>query len=185
MNYYILEREFIEGEASFHFDEDYIDILDYSQIGVRFYNSPPKIFVDEEYKERAMSDILKALDLLPRKNIANMLASNYIKGVQFIPVLVDNDGVVYDDYYHMNVFSSYPLLNEYASEARRYSNYYESYKTVTRMVIDSKKLAKSNIVHDVFRVKEHCWKIIVNEKVKLILSQLNVSGVRLTPVEII
>ncbi|WP_311568469.1 imm11 family protein [Photobacterium arenosum] len=185
MNYYILEREFIEGEASFHFDEDYIDILDYSQLGVRFYNSPPKIFVDEEYKERAMSDILKALDLLPRKNIANMFASNYITGVQFVPILVDNDGVVYDDYYHMNVFASYPLLNEYASEARRYSNYYESYKTVTRMVIDSNKLAKCNIVHDVFRVKEHCWKIIVNDKVKLILSQLNVSGVRLIPVEIV
>ncbi|WP_459782929.1 hypothetical protein, partial [Photobacterium sp. R1] len=78
----------IEGEASFHFDEDYIDILDYSQLGVRFYNSPPKIFVDEEYKERAMSDILKALDLFPIQNIVDILTSNYIRGVQFFPVLV-------------------------------------------------------------------------------------------------
>ncbi|MEL6116045.1 hypothetical protein P0Y67_12585 [Photobacterium sp. SP02] len=185
MKYYLLESKFIEDEASFSFVEDFNDIEDKSDLSIKYYKKPPLIKVDQVYKQRRMSDVLKTVDYIAHRRLVDVLTANFATGVQFIPVDVDVDGKMYHDYFYMNIFPSYNLLHLSSSQARNYSDYYNSYDFILNMVFDMNKLNKANVNHDFFRVKEYISEVIINEKIKNIIDENNITGVVAFPVEIV
>ncbi|MDO6707525.1 hypothetical protein [Photobacterium sp. 1_MG-2023] len=185
MNYYLLECDFIEDEASFSFDNEFRKIVNKSDLSIKAYGHPPVIHVDQVYTQRNISDVLKTIDFIPHRKIVDFFNLNFISGVQFIPVEVNLDDHVLTDYFHMNVYTSYSVLEVHRSEARNYSDYYESYDFIKKMVFDSKKLNQLKIKHDVFRVKEYISAVVVNEKVKNILDKHHITGVVTFPIEVI
>ncbi|MEI8595790.1 imm11 family protein [Photobacterium sp. Hal280] len=185
MKYYQLKSDFISDEASFAFDSKYKNILDKSDLSIKLYSDKPLIKVREVYRQRNMSDVLKAIDLIPHQRLVNPFIDNFISGVQFIPVVVDVDGKLHHDYFYMNVFPTYSLLDVVKSQASSYSDYFETYGFIMDMVFDSNKVNKVNIKHDVFRVKEFSSSIVINEKVKRIIEENNITGVVAFPVEIV
>lgn len=187
MNYYHLECNFIEDEASFSIDEEFSDIgglTDFSELAIRYYDQPPKVWVDQVYTQRRMSDVLKAIVYLPNSKVVDAFLSHFVSGVQFVPVSVDVDGAIYDDFYFMNVIAQYSLLNIGASGASGFSERKNGFNFIRKMVFSFDKLMKANIHHDIFRVQEYSQGIIVSERVKNILDKANITGLICFPVEV-
>ncbi|WP_027253192.1 imm11 family protein [Photobacterium halotolerans] len=185
MKYYQLKSDFISDEASFAFDNKHRNILDKSDLSIKMYSDAPLIKVRKVYRQRNMSDVLKAIDFIPNQRLVNIFIKHFISGVQFIPVVVDVDGNQYHDYFHMNVFPTYSLLDVVKSQASSYSDYFETYGFIMDMVFDSNKVNKVDINHDIFRIKEFSSSIVINEKVKNIIEENNITGVVAFPVEIV
>ena len=187
MQYYHLECDFIEGEASFSFDEAFCDVgglTDSSELAIRYYETPPLVWVDQVYPQRQMSDVLKAISYIPHQRAVDVLCQSKVSGVQFIPVIVDIDGVQHSDFFSMNVVAQYPLLNLAASRASAFSERLNGYKFIKKLVFCADKLARTKIRHDIFRVEEHNQAIVVSQRVKDILDKHQISGVICFPIEI-
>ena len=188
MNYYQLECEFIENEASFSFDDSYHGeggVFNENDLCVRFYNTQPTVWVDKVYKERNMSDVLKGLGFIPHKKIVDAFICQSISGVQFIPITVDVDDIKYHDYFFMNVFHTYPILDIIASEA--YDKHLlidNAFKEVDEIIFSAIKLTKTPVHHDIFRVSEYPEEIFVTEKVKIIFEFNQFTGLKFVPVEV-
>ncbi|AUI88522.1 hypothetical protein BS333_19615 [Vibrio azureus] len=184
MNYYHLECAFIDDEASFSFDQDVKKIVSTIELGIKYYDIPPIVRVDQVYKQRAMSDVLKAIGFIPHRRVVDEFLKQYISGIQFIPVTVDVDGVQYDEYSFMNVFNTYSLLNEKASGASDFNVFRNAYNSIRKMAFCKDKLSKVTIRHDAFRVKEFPREIVITQKVKDILDANQVTGLICIPVEV-
>ncbi len=52
--------------------------------------------------------------------------SHQVSGIQLLPVEVDADGTIYNDYWFMNVLARYPVLKIKKSGTRRYDDDYET-----------------------------------------------------------
>ena len=188
MNFYQLQCTFIENEASFSVDEIYLSeggFFDYSENYVRFYDAPPIVWVDKVYKERNMSDILKAIGFIPHKKVVDALSTQAISGIQFIPVIVDVDDVKFHDYFFMNVCARYPILDVISSQARdEHLLIDNAFEYVEEVILSAIKLTKTPVHHDIFRVSEYPDEIFVTEKVKIIFEFNQFTGLKCVPVEV-
>ncbi len=180
-----MEWKFIDDEASFSTEESRTFINDSFEPNVRAYTSPIKVGVDKVYEQRQMSDMLKAINFLPHKKVVQQFLSHQISGIQLLPVEVDVDGTIYNDYWFMNVLARYPVLNIKESGAKRYDDDYEAYTSLLLTVLDKRKLDKVKITHDIFRCSECPKHIIANEKVKQLFESNGFTGVAFNEVKVV
>ncbi|WP_199483169.1 imm11 family protein [Vibrio owensii] len=185
MNYYRMMWKFIEDEASFSTEEVWYRVHDIYNPNIKAYTTPIKVSVDEVYEQRQMSDMLKAIDFLPHKNVVQQLLSQQISDIQLLPAEVDVDGTIYNDYWFMNVFARYPVLNISESEAEDFNEDYEAYEDLMFTVLDKDKLSKVNVMHDIFRCSECPDHIIANERVKQLFESNGFTGVAFNEVKVV
>ncbi|AXB34567.1 hypothetical protein DSB67_24900 [Vibrio campbellii] len=185
MNYYHMEWKFIEDEASFSTEEAWYRVHNNYYPNIKAYTTPIKVSVDEVYEQRQMSDMLKAIDFLPHKKVVQQLLSQQISGIQLLPTEVDVDGTIYNDYWFMNVFARYPVLNISESRAKRFDDDYDAYTFLIKTVLDKEKLSKIRIKHDIFRCSECPAHIIANERVKQLFESNGFTGVAFNEVKVV
>ncbi len=180
-----MEWKFIEDEASFSTEESRSFIHDDFEPIVRAYTTPIKVVVDKVYEQRQMSDMLKAINFLPHKKVVQQFLSHQVSGIQLLPVEVDVDDTIYNDYWFMNVLARYPVLNIKESGAERYDDDYEAYTFLIQTVLDKHKLDKVKITHDIFLCSECPDHIIANEKVKKLFESNGFTGVAFNEVKVV
>lgn len=185
MNYYHMEWKFIEDEASFSTEEVRYRVHDIYNPNIKAYTTPIKVSVDEVYEQRQMSDMLKAIDFLPHKKVVQQLLSKQISGIQLLPAEVDVDDTIYNDYWFMNVFARYPVLNINESRAKRFDDDYDAFTSLVQTVLDKDKLSKVNVMHDIFRCSECPDHIIANERVKKLFESNGFTGVAFNEVKVV
>ncbi|MGR2849971.1 DUF1629 domain-containing protein [Vibrio vulnificus] len=185
MNYYHIEWKFIEDEASFSIEEVRYRLNDIYYPNIKAYTTPVKVYVAQVYEQRQMSDMLKAIDFLPHKKVVQQLLSQQISGIQFLPAEVDVDGTIYNDYWFMNVFARYPVLNISESRAKKFDDDYDAYTFLIKTVLDKEKLSKIRIKHDIFRCSECPDHIIANERVKQLFESNGFTGVAFNEVKVV
>ncbi|EGR0205002.1 hypothetical protein KZY42_000032 [Vibrio vulnificus] len=185
MNYYHMEWKFIEDEASFSTEEAWYRVHNNYYPNIKAYTTPIKVSVDEVYEQRQMSDMLKAIDFLPHKKVVQQLLSQQISGIQLLPTEVDVDGTIYNDYWFMNVFARYPVLNISESEVEDFDDDYDAYTFLIKTVLDKEKLSKVRIKHDIFRCSECPAHIIANERVKQLFESNGFTGVAFNEVKVV
>ena len=185
MKYYRMMWKFIEDEASFSTEEVWYRVHDIYSPNIKAYTTPIKVSVDEVYEQRQMSDMLKAIDFLPHKKVVQQLLSQQISGIQLLPTEVDVDGTIYNDYWFMNVFARYPVLNISESRAKKFDDDYDAYTFLIKTVLDKEKLSKIRIKHDIFRCSECPAHIIANERVKQLFESNGFTGVTFNEVKVV
>ena len=181
MNYYRLFGSFEDEEGSF--TEQNRKKLKYYHPQYALHQTRSILKVDECYPQQGMSDFLKkGQGFLASNKVQQIFFDQGFTGVQFLPVIVHNDGQ-HLDYSFMNPIAHYDLLDPVASEADDFSESLGGYKNLYKQIIDIKKLASVNIEHDGFTLSTYKHSYFVNETVKHTLEAAGITGVTFMPME--
>ncbi len=181
MNYYLLFPNFISNEGSFTEAEP--QVMDFYYPQHKLMSRKAVFNVDKAYAERNMSDFLKVgLGFLVNNKVKKLFFDNDFSGIQFIPVIVNNDKA-FDEYSFMNPIAHYDILDASASEAEDFSDVIGGYTTVYEEIIDKNKFEIANIKHDFFTLSNFKQVFYVSENVKEALENEGVNGVEFIPME--
>jgi len=183
MNYYLLFEEFTSGEGSFTTQPPQRSALRFPKPQHKLVKSLPVAAVDECYEERGMSDFLKVgIAFLASPKVQTVFFECGFLGLQFIPVIVENDGVI-NGFAFTNALAHYDILDPVASEVERYEESRGGYSNASDEIFDRNKFESCDFKHDVFTLSNYKYSLVANEKVKIALEEAGVTGIEFIPLE--
>lgn len=183
VKYFLLFGKFEDDEGSFSVQRPWSRNLNCYYPNVKLFKNKPMVIIDDCYKERAISDFLKVgIGKLVSQKVQNVFLAFNFKGIQFVPVIVENNKKIYE-YAFMNTISHYDILDVNASEADDYSDTLGGYTNVFDEIIDKEKFQNTKIEQDVYTLSNFKDPYYVNENVKNALEAVGVTGIKFIPMK--
>ena len=174
--------KFEKGEAAYKESGNKLNMMNITNEPRLFYNKP-MAEVQNVYSQTGFSDFLKAGSFMCASNkVQRIFFKRSFQGIQFIPLLVDNNGI-HHGYSFMHKISTYDVLDPIASGAKRFDEEDQSYEHVSHLYLDKQKMDNANILHDIFMCSTYPDDFICNEYVKDALEASNITGIEFDPVE--
>jgi hypothetical protein len=180
MQYFVMFPKFEDEEGLYQESDEQTSLMNITDKPLLFYKKPLSE-VQDVYTQRGFSDVLKAGSFISVSDKIQRIFFEYgFQGVQFIPLLVNNNGS-HNGYAFMHKITTYDLLDPIASGAKRF--YDGNFARVLHLYLDKNKFDSVSIMHDIFMCSTYSSKFICNEKIKKALEEANVTGIEFEPVE--
>lgn len=174
--------KFEDGEGAYKESNGHLKMMDITGEPRIFYNKPIAE-VQKVYSEKGFSDFLKAGAFISASDkVQRIFFENGFQGVQFIPLLVNNNGV-HEGFSFMHKITTYDILDPVASGAKRFDEDDQSYEHILHLYLDNTKFDNADITHDIFMCSTYSDDFICSERIKIALETAKITGIEFDPVE--